>query len=147
MSAATKPTRGRRGPVLGAPLEGHPLLPSPRRMTTRLCAIVLAGQAPIMLFAALGAWGVARVTDPGRASLYLWVGLGLMIGCVAAAALCRTRFGILLGWVVQLVTLAGALVVPAMFFVALICGGLWIVALVQGRRMDDLTRRHLLDNA
>lgn len=149
MSAAARPTKpetGRRGPALGAPLEGHPLLPVPRRMTTRLCAIVLGGQVPIMVFAALAAWGVSRVTEPGRASIYLWVGLGLALACVVGAALCRTRLGILIGWVVQLATLASALVVPAMFFVALIFGGLWIVVLVQGRTMDDLTRRHLLEN-
>lgn len=121
-------------------------LPVPRRMTARFCAIVLGGQAPVVLFGALGARAVAGVSDPERASIYLWVGLLLTVACVGAAALVRMRLGILLGWLVQLATLACAVWVPAMGLVALIFGGLWIAALVQGRKMDDLTHRYLLEN-
>ena len=42
----------------------------------------------------------------------------------------------------QLATLASAIVVRPMLLVALIFGGLWVVALVQGRKMDDLTERY-----
>lgn len=118
------------------------LFPAPRKMTRRLCAVVLGGQAPVLLFGALGTWAMARVTDPGRASLYLWVGVGLAVACVVAAGVVRTRAGIAFGWLVQLATLASALVVRPMVLVALIFGGLWIVALVQGRKMDDLTERY-----
>lgn len=121
-------------------------LPVPRQMTARFAAIVLGGQAPVVLFGAFGARAVIGVTDPDRAAIYLWVGVLLAVACVVAAATVRRRLGILLGWLVQLATLASALWVPAMGVVALIFGGLWIVALVQGRKMDDLTRAHLLAN-
>ncbi len=137
------PRRRPRGSELGAPLTGHPMLPVPRKVTGRLTAIVLAGQAPVVLFGAFGARAIAGVREPERAATYLWVGLVLAVACVLAAALCRTRAGILLGWVVQVATLASAVIVPAMAVVALIFGALWITALVQGRRMDDLTRAYV----
>ncbi len=56
-----------------------------------------------------------------------------------AAALTRRRAGILLGWVAQLATFAYALIVPMMVVVGLIFGGLWVVSIVQGRKMDRLT--------
>lgn len=123
------------------------LFPAPRKMTRRLCAVVLGGQAPVLLFGALGAWAIARVTDPDQASLYLWLGLGLAAACVVAAGVVRTRAGIAFGWLVQLATLASAIVVRPMLLVALIFGGLWVVALVQGRRMDDLTQRYVASEA
>ncbi len=118
------------------------LLPAPRRMTRRLCTVVLAGQAPVVVLGALGAWGLAGVSDPERARLYLWSGLALALGSVVVSGLTRMRLGILLGWLVQLATLATAIVVRPMLVVALIFGGLWIVALVQGRKMDDLSERY-----
>ena len=85
---------------------------------------------------------MARVTDPDQASLYLWPGIGLAAACVVAAGVVRTRAGIAFGWLVQLATLASVIVVRPMLLVALIFGGLWVVALVQGRKMDDLTERY-----
>ena len=118
------------------------LFPAPRKMTRRLCAVVLGGQAPVLVFGVLGAWAMARVTDPDQASLYLWLGIGLAAACVVAAGVVRTRAGIAFGWLVQLATLASVIVVRPMLLVALIFGGLWVVALVQGRKMDDLTERY-----
>ena len=119
------------------------LLPEPRKVTGRLCAAVLGGQAPVVILGAFAAHGLADVTDPDRAATYLWVGLGLGAACVVAAALTRTRLGILLGWLVQLLTLASAVAVPAMLVVTAIFGSLWVVALVQGRKMDDLTHAYV----
>ncbi|WP_245642757.1 DUF4233 domain-containing protein [Piscicoccus intestinalis] len=125
------------------PLRGPMLLPEPRKVTGRLCAAVLGGQAPVVILGAFAARGLAGVTEPERAATYLWVGLGLGAACIVAAALTRTRLGILLGWLVQLLTLASAVAVPAMLIVTAIFGSLWVVALVQGRRMDDLTHAYV----
>lgn len=133
---------GRRRPA-AAPLQGPMLLPVPRTMTSRLCAVVLVGQAPLVLFGAFGARALALVNQPQMAGVYLWGGLALVALCIVAAMFTRIRLGILLGWVAQLATLASALVLTPMIVVSLIFGGLWIVALVQGRRMDDLTYSHM----
>jgi len=54
----------------------------------------------------------------------------------------RRPWGITLGWVLQLATLLSAFVVPMMLVVGLIFGALWVTALVQGVKMDALTRAH-----
>jgi uncharacterized membrane protein YciS (DUF1049 family) len=45
------------------------------------------------------------------------------------------------GWVLQIATLACALIVPMMLLVGLLFGALWLTVLVQGRKMDEHTSR------
>ncbi len=111
----------------------------PGRMTTRLTAVVLGSQAPVVLFAAVGARAMAASVGSPAAGTHLLLGCGVVLLCIVAAALTRWRAGIMLGWVAQAATLAYALVVPMMVIVALIFGGLWVVSVVQGRKADELT--------
>lgn len=110
-----------------------------RRMTRRLAAVVLGGQVPVVIFGAVGARALADASGSSRASTYLIVGLGLAVACVLVAGLLRRPWGVTAGWGVQIATLLCGFVVPVMFVIGLIFGGLWWVALVQGDRMDDLT--------
>lgn len=111
----------------------------PTRMTRRLAAIVLGFQAPVLAFGALTAWGLLGADGDGRRSLYLWAGLGIAATCVLAAGLLRRPVGFALGWLVQFATMASALFLAPMIVVGLIFGALWLVAIVQGRKMDALT--------
>lgn len=111
----------------------------PGRVTTRLTALVLGSQAPVVLFAAVGARALAVSAGDPTGNAELLTGGGVVLLCIVAAALTRWRAGILLGWTAQAATLAYALVVPAMVVVALIFGGLWVVSVVQGRKADALT--------
>ena len=52
------------------------------------------------------------------------------------SGLMRRPFGITLGWVVQALTWASAVLVPAMLGVALVFTALWVLLLVQGTRVD-----------
>jgi hypothetical protein len=106
------------------------------KFTWRMCALVLAAQSVIVFFGALVAWGIASADRQGPAAAYLWLGTGLALLCLVAAGLMRTAYGVTLGWLIQLATLAGALVVPLMLLVAVIFGGLWTTSLVQGGRID-----------
>lgn len=108
----------------------------PGRLTTRLTAVVLGAQAPVVLFAAVGARALAATDDNPAAMTYLMLGLSIVLLCVVAASLTRWRLGIVLGWLAQLATFAYALVVPMMLVVGLIFGGLWVFCVVQGHRMD-----------
>lgn len=108
-------------------------------MTRRLTAVVLGSQAPVVVFAAVGARALAASADDPAAGTHLLLGCAIALLCVVAAALTRSRVGIALGWLAQLATLAYALVVPMMVVVTLIFGGLWIVSVVQGRKADALT--------
>jgi len=48
----------------------------------------------------------------------------------------RRPYGITVGWLVQALTWASALVVPAMVGVALVFTALWVLLIVQGGKVD-----------
>ncbi|ADU48719.1 DUF4233 domain-containing protein [Intrasporangium calvum] len=107
------------------------------RFTWRMLATVLVGQSISVFFGALVARAVAATgPDSQRSTTYLLVGTGLAILGVLAAGLLRRPFGVTLGWLVQLLTLASALIVPAMLVVGIIFLVLWVTCLVMGSRID-----------
>ncbi|QKE85320.1 DUF4233 domain-containing protein [Arthrobacter sp. NEB 688] len=113
------------------------------KLTFRLLAVALVGQAVVLSFFALvvRAQAIAdgRAADGGR---LLWVGLGLALAAVVAGGLMRRPYGITLGWLVQLATWLSALLVPAMIGVAVVFTALWVLLLVQGVKADALVARH-----
>ena len=107
-----------------------------------LAMLVLVGETFVVGFATLVAKDLAGVPS----SQALAAGGVLALLCVVAAATLRSRVGFALGWLVQALLLASAAFVPGMIFVGVMFTGLWIVALVQGGRADELTaRRRLID--
>jgi hypothetical protein len=109
------------------------------KFTWRMLATVLAGQSIVVFFGALVARAMAATgSDVERAGTYLAVGTGLAVLCLLAAGTLRRPWGITLGWVVQLATLLSALVVPMMVVVSVVFLALWVVSLVQGRRVDTM---------
>ena len=112
---------------------------TPGILTRRLCGATLLAQAMSVFFGALVAWRLADVQEDGRAQLYLWGGVAIALLCVLAAGLLRRPAGVALGWLAQVLTLAAAVVLPAMLAVGLIFGLLWWLCLSQGRRMDAIT--------
>lgn len=121
-------------------VRGLPYHGVEERMTRRFASIVLGSQVLVVFFGALVAYALQKAQGHSAPLAYLWVGIGLSVLCVVAAGMMRKPAGVTLGWVVQLLCLASAVVVPMMFLVGLIFGGLWITALYQGRKMDQLTR-------
>lgn len=109
---------------------------TPGILTRRLCGATLLAQALSVFFGALVAWRLAQAYNEGRADVYLVGGVALALLCVVAAGALRSRHGVALGWTVQILTLASALVLPAMVIVAGIFGTLWFLCLRHGRRMD-----------
>lgn len=112
---------------------------TPGTLTRRLCATTLLAQAMSVFFGALVAWRLAQTTGDPRAAAYLWGGFALTALCVLAAGALRGRWGVRLGWLVQFLTLAAGVVLPAMLVVAGLFGFLWWLCLTQGIRMDALT--------
>ena len=112
---------------------------TPGILTRRLCGATLLAQAIAVFFGALVAWRLGDVSADPRATAYLWGGVAIALLCVLAAGALRGRAGVALGWAAQALTLASALVLPAMLVVAVIFGVLWWLCLSQGRRMDEIT--------
>ena len=120
-------------------MTGLPFYGRQGKFTFRLLAIVLFGQAIILSFFALVARGNAIAAgNPEEGERLLWVGLGLALLALVASGLMRRPYGITLGWVVQALTWASALLVTAMVGVALVFTALWVLMLVQGMKVDRI---------
>jgi hypothetical protein len=118
-------------------MTGLPVYGRQGKFTFRLLAVALFGQSIILSFFALVARGNAIAAgDPEGGDRLLWVGLGLAALSLVAAGLMRSPVGITVGWLVQALTWASALLVTAMVGVALVFTALWVLLLVQGRKVD-----------
>ena len=109
------------------------------KMTRRLAGVVIGCQSLVVFFGTLVAFQLGRANGEASHSAYLIVGLILMAACILAAGSLRRPWGVTLGWLLQLATLASALIVPMMLVVGVIFLALWMTALVQGRKMDRLS--------
>ncbi len=108
----------------------------PGQITRRLCGATLLGQALSVFFGALVAWQLERALGEGDGGVLLWGGSALAVLCLVAAGAMRSRAGIYLGWLCQVLTVASAVALPAMVVVGLIFGLLWWLCLTNGLRID-----------
>ncbi len=104
--------------------------------TWRMLAMVLGSQGVVILLGALVARGTALAEGADNAQTLLWLGVGLAVVAFVGAGLMRGPLGLPVGWVVQVLTWASAVVVPAMIGVGLVFTGLWVLCLVKGRQID-----------
>ncbi len=108
------------------------------KFTWRMVAVVLAAEALVVSFGALVAWSLAGTGDAkDRANAYLLVGMGIAALAIVAAGLLRRPIGVTLGWLVQILALGSAVVVPIMLFVGGVFAALFITCLVQGHKLDS----------
>jgi len=123
-----------------------PLYGTQGKFTFRLLAMALFGQAIILSFFALVARGNAIADDrPDDGQQLLWVGLGLALLALVASGLMRRPFGVTLGWLVQALTWASAVLVPAMIGVAVVFTALWVLLLLQGSKIDRIVAQREAD--
>lgn len=103
-----------------------------RSIQRAMCAGMLTLQAVVLFLAGLVMTGV---TDVGFGTA-LALGLSLAALCLLAAGMLRRPWGYWLGWAVQAVSVALGFVVPIMFFLGAVFGGLWAGAYFLGARID-----------
>ncbi|WP_404381822.1 DUF4233 domain-containing protein [Knoellia locipacati] len=106
--------------------------------TWRMLAMVLGSQGVVILLGALVARGTALAEGAGNARTLLWLGVGLAVLAFVGAGLMRGPLGLPVGWLVQVLTWASAVVVPPMIGVGLVFTGLWVLCLVKGRQIDAM---------
>lgn len=107
------------------------------KFTWRMLATVLGSQGVVVFLGALVARGIASAEGDDRSHAWLWTGVGLAVLCFLAAGLMRRPWGVTLGWLIQVLTFASAVVVPAMVVVGVIFLALWVGSLVLCRRVED----------
>lgn len=106
----------------------------------QLAGATIGCQSLVLFFFALVSWGLANSTGDGKKNLYLTIGIVLAVLCLYSSASMRKSLGLPLGWALQVATLATAIVMPSMLIVGIIFLALWVTAVVQGEKMDELTR-------
>lgn len=116
-----------------------PLYGVAERMTRRFAAVVIGSQGLAVFFGALVARAIASSSGSSSPTAYLVLGSLFALACFLDAGLLRRPWGLSLGWVLQVLTLAAGLVVRQMLFVGVVFAALWVTALFQGRKMDALT--------
>ena len=110
------------------------------KKTRQLAGATIGCQSLVLFFFALVSWGLANSTGDPKKNLYLIIGVVLGVLCLYSSASMRKPLGIPLGWFLQVATLLTAIIVPSMVFVGVIFLALWVTAIVQGDKMDELTR-------
>jgi hypothetical protein len=99
---------------------------------------VLATEFLVVVLAALVVFGLKALPAP----LALGGGGALLLLTALAAGLARTRAGIVLGWVVQIVLVAAFAVQVAVGVVGLVFAALWVYCMIVGGRIDRRAAVH-----
>ncbi|MCD7100802.1 DUF4233 domain-containing protein [Pseudoclavibacter sp. 13-3] len=103
------------------------------RLRQKLCGVMLAFEAFVIIFYTLVLFGLRLISSP----LVWWVGGGAMLLLLLALAFMRrSQIGLWLGWAVQVVLLLAGVFSGFILFVSLICLAMWIYIMVMAARAD-----------
>jgi hypothetical protein len=104
----------------------------PRSVTESLLSIVLLLDAVLVFFVTLTVFGLkALPAGPAFAG-----GAVFAVLLLATATVLRYRWGLWLGWVLQVALLATGLLLPAMYVVAALFIAMWVYCYIRGTQID-----------
>lgn len=119
--------------------EWRPGTPKKRRSTKVMFASTVLGlEGLVAFFATLAIFGL-RSRDLNPVAI-LVVGIGLSVLLIAACGFLTRKWGIWLGWILQLVLIAVGIVEPMMFVIGPLFAISWWYALRTGARIDRENR-------
>lgn len=107
-----------------------------RSLAAKLGAVVLGFESIIVVLAGLVIFGLGVLPE----SIPDW--WAIIAGVVVAAAMALTTavlerpWGVWFGWFLQALVAASALLVPGIWLVVLIFGGMWAYAMIMGPRLE-----------
>jgi hypothetical protein len=133
-----------------APADQQPSKRRPRRApgaAESLGQVVLASEALIMFLAGLVIYGLKALPAPIAPWWGIIVGIVLALLMLVVSGLTRYRWGIALGWALQVVVALCAFLVPAMLIVALIFGAMYGYGTIKGASLDRRNARILRESA
>lgn len=104
-------------------------------LAARLGAVILGFESIVMLLGGLFIFGM-KATPAGIEPWWGIVAGGVMaVLMIVVAGMCRFQVGIIAGWILQLVVLAGAFLNLAFVIVAAVFGGMWAYAMITSTRI------------
>jgi hypothetical protein len=118
--------------------------PRPRRArgaAESLGSIVLAFESIIVFLGGLAIFGLKALPESIPPWWGIVAGTVLAVVMILTARVLRYRWGIILGWVLQVIVALGGFFVPALFFIALVFGGMWAYATIKGASLDARNAR------
>ncbi|MER6189667.1 DUF4233 domain-containing protein [Streptomyces cyaneofuscatus] len=102
-----------------------------------LCASTLLGEFFVIGFAGLVAM---KLDDVSQATVWTVCGAGMVLSLLLCGMLGRPG-GVQLGWALQIALVLSGFVVPMMFILGLVFGGLWWASIHYGRKIDEAKAR------
>ncbi|GGT17186.1 DUF4233 domain-containing protein [Streptomyces kurssanovii] len=108
-----------------------------------LCASTLIGEFFVIGFAGLVAM---KSDDVSVAAVWTVCGVAMLLSLLLCGMITRPG-GTQLGWALQIALIAGGFVVPAMFFLGVLFGGLWWASIHYGRKIDEAKARWAAQSA
>ena len=121
------------------PVESPRRAPRQRRARgarESLASIVLGSESIVVFLGGLVVYGLNALPEPIEQWWGVVAGVVLAVLMLLTAGVVRYRWGIWLGWALQVVVALGAFLVPALAFVALIFGGMYAYATIKGGALD-----------
>ncbi|MEV7691757.1 DUF4233 domain-containing protein [Microbacterium sp. NPDC089189] len=106
-----------------------------------LAQVVLAFESIIVFLAGLAVFGLRALPDGIEPWWAIVAGAVFAVVMMAASGVVRWRWGIVLGWVLQVLLALSAFLVPSILIAALIFGGMWAYATIKGASLDRRNAR------
>lgn len=103
--------------------------------------VVLVFESIIVFLAGLVIFGLKALPAGVEQRWGIVWGAVVAVLMIAASGTLRWRWGVAVGWALQVVLLTGAILVPAILIVALIFGGMWAYATIKGASLDRRNAR------
>ena len=114
-----------------------PRAPRPKRsLTAQLAAIVLGFESIVVFLGGLAVYGLGSLPQNIPGWWGIVAGAVLALAMILTAGVVHKKAGIIVGWVLQGLVVLSGIVIPAMLIVALIFGGMWAYATIQGPRIE-----------
>jgi hypothetical protein len=112
---------------------------TPRTLAQKLGSIVLGFESIVVFLAGLTVYGLKALPEGIPPWWGIVGGSVLAVVMIALAGAIARPGAIAVGWVLQALVLASAVLVPTIALVALIFGGMWAYATIVGARLDRKT--------